>query len=85
MIPIIFAIAFTSFPYLLSQIMTKVQISNTFLTKAASWIESNFNIYTNSPSLIVIAFYFVLIVMFTFFYAMIQFNPEKIADNIQRR
>jgi preprotein translocase subunit SecY len=23
--------------------------------------------------------------MFTFFYAMIQFNPEKIADNIQRR
>ncbi|MBP7007604.1 hypothetical protein KBB05_02535 [Patescibacteria group bacterium] len=32
-----------------------------------------------------IGVYFLLVVFFTFFYAMVQFNPEKIADNIQKR
>ena len=85
MIPIIFAIAFATFPYLVSQIVINTGTANANFQNIAQWIETNFNIYTQQPSLIVIAVYFVLIVLFTFFYAMITFNPEKIADTIQKR
>ena len=85
MIPIIFAIAFATFPYLVSQIVINTGTQNVMLQNVARWIEINFNIYTQQPTWIVIFFYFVLIVIFTFFYAMITFNPEKIADTIQKR
>lgn len=85
MIPIIFAIAFATFPYLVSQIVINMGSQNQTMQNVALWIESNFNIYTQNPSRWVIIFYFVLIVLFTFFYAMITFNPEKIADTIQKR
>ena len=85
MIPIIFAIAFATFPYLLSQIVINMGAQNVTMQQAARWIETNFNIYTQQPWLFVIIVYFVLIVLFTFFYALITFNPDKIADNIQKR
>lgn len=85
MIPIIFAVAFATFPYLLSQIVINMGSQNALMQTAAKWIESNFNIYTQQPSLIVIAVYFLLIVLFTFFYSVITFNPDKMADNIQKR
>lgn len=85
MIPIIFAIAFATFPYLVSQIVINMGSQNQSIQGIAQWIEINFNIYTENPSRWVIIFYFILIVLFTFFYAMITFNPEKIADNIQKR
>lgn len=85
MIPIIFAIAFATFPYLVSQIVINTWTVNANFQWVAQWIETNFNIYTQQPGRIVIAVYFVLIVLFTFFYAMITFNPEKIADTIQKR
>lgn len=85
MIPIIFAIAFATFPYLVSQIVINTWSQNVMVQQIARWIEINFNIYTQQPSRIVILFYFILIVVFTFFYAMITFNPEKIADTIQKR
>lgn len=85
MIPIIFAIAFATFPYLVSQIVVNMWSQNPTLQQAARWIEINFNIYTQQPGWIVILFYFLLIVLFTFFYAMITFNPERIADTIQKR
>ena len=85
MIPIIFAIAFATFPYLISQIVINTGSQNAMMQQVARWIELHFNIYTQQPGRGVIAFYFVLIVMFTFFYALITFNPEKIADTIQKR
>lgn len=85
MIPIIFAIAFTTFPYLVSQIVINTGSQNAMMQQVARWIELNFNIYTQQPGWLVILFYFVLIIMFTFFYALITFNPEKIADTIQKR
>lgn len=85
MIPIIFAVAFATFPYLLSQIVINMGSQNAMMQTAAKWIEANFNIYTQQPSLIVIFIYFLLIIVFTFFYAVITFNPDKIADNIQKR
>lgn len=85
MIPIIFAIAFATFPYLLSQLVIKFGTQNQTVMQAASWIERNFNIYNQQPSILAIVIYFLLIIAFTFFYTMIVFNPEKIADNIQKR
>lgn len=85
MIPIIFAIAFASFPYLLSQLMVRVWTQNEFVQASASWIETHLNIYTQQPSVIAIIVYFLLIVAFTFFYTIIVFNPDRMADNIQKR
>lgn len=85
MIPIIFAIAFVTFPYLLSQMVTKFGGSSNTMLEIAKWVESNFNIYNQQPSWIVIAVYFVLIIVFTFFYSMITFNPDKMSDTIQKR
>ena len=56
-----------------------------WLTNLAAYIETHFNIYSNQPSILTIFVYFLFIVMFTFFYTLIVFNPEKIADNIQKR
>ncbi len=85
MIPIIFAIAFATFPYLLSQLVIKFGTQNQTILQAANWIEKNFNIYNQDPSWTVVIAYFLLIIAFTFFYTMIVFNPEKIADNVQKR
>jgi preprotein translocase subunit SecY len=85
MIPIIFSVAFVTFPYLLSQIIIKLGSQNPSIQAIAKRIEVNFNIYTQQPALPVIIVYFLFIVLFTFFYALITFNPEKMADTIQKR
>ena len=51
----------------------------------ASWIQQNLNIYTNQPPLVAIVLFFILVVVFTFFYTIIVFNPERMAENIQQR
>jgi preprotein translocase subunit SecY len=58
---------------------------NERLMAMANWIEVNLNIYTQNPGPLAILFYFVLIVVFTFFYTLIVFSPDKISDNIQKR
>ena len=85
MVPIIFSIAFVSFPYLLSKLITQFQPMNTRLVGMANWIEANLNIYTQQPWIPAIVLYFILIIVFTFFYTLIVFSPERISDNIQKR
>jgi len=85
MVPIIFSIAFVSFPYLLSKMIVQFQPMNTKLVAMANWIEANLNIYVQNPAPLAILFYFILIVVFTFFYTLIVFSPDKISDNIQKR
>ena len=85
MIPIIFSIAFVSFPYLLSKMIVQFQPMNQKLMGMANWIEIILNIYSQQPGVWAIVFYFILIVAFTFFYTMITFSPDKISDNIQKR
>jgi preprotein translocase subunit SecY len=85
MIPIIFSIAFVSFPYLLSKMIVQFQPMNVKLVSFANRIEMNLNIYSQQPWVWAIVFYFILIVAFTFFYTMITFSPDKISDNIQKR
>lgn len=85
MIPIIFSMAFVSFPYLISKIIVQFQPYNDRLVSIANWIESNLNIYSQQPSVLAIILYFALIILFTFFYTLIVFSPEKMADNVQKR
>ncbi len=85
MIPIIFAIAFVSFPYLLSKLVVQMKPMNEQLMSMANRIEINLNIYTQQPGVFAIILYFILIIAFTFFYTLIVFSPERIGDNIQKR
>ena len=85
MIPIIFAMAFVSFPYLLSQLITQFQPANEKMMAIANWIQMNLNIYSQSPGLFAILIYVIFIVAFTFLYAMITFSPDRISDNIQKK
>lgn len=85
MIPIIFSMAFVSFPYLISKIIVQFQPMNQRLVHIADWIEANLNIYSQQPSVWAVLLYFALIIVFTFFYTLIVFSPEKMSDNIQKR
>jgi len=85
MIPIIFAMAFVSFPYLLSKMIVQFQPMNHKLVWFANRVEANLNIYSQQPWTIAILFYFILIILFTFFYTLITFSPERIADNVQKK
>lgn len=85
MIPIIFSMAFVSFPYLISKMIVQFQPMNTKLVHAADWIEANLNIYNSNPSVLAVVIYFLLIVVFTFFYTLIVFSPDRMSDNIQKR
>lgn len=85
MVPIIFAMAFVSFPYLMSQLITQFQPANEKLMAIANWIQLNLNIYSSNPGRLAIIFYVIFIVGFTFLYTSITFNPERIADSIQKR
>ena len=85
MIPIIFAIAFTTFPYLIAQLIIKTWTANQSIATIADWIDINLNIYSQNPSWLAILIYFLLIITFTFFYTLITFNPDRISDSIQKR
>lgn len=83
MIPIIFSMAFVSFPYLLWNILGKF---NTPWTEAfKSFVNTYLNLYTSDPHYIAVWLYFILIILFTFFYSWIMFKPEKMAEQIQKR
>lgn len=85
MVPIIFSIAFVSFPYLLAKLITQFQPGNLKLMAMSNRIEGNLNIYTQQPWPLAIILYFALIIAFTFFYTLVVFSPDRISDNIQKR
>ena len=76
-IPIIFAISILLFPQFFAQISSIV--SQDFSVKLNEWV-SRFlnNQYFYS------AIYFVLVVVFTYFYTAVTFDPKEIAKNLQR-
>jgi len=77
-IPIIFALSILMFPQMISQFLVNSQ--NPFLLKIALFLQG-----FNQQSLIYLFCYFGLVVLFTFFYTTITFNPETIAENLQKR
>lgn len=76
-IPIIFAISVLLFPQFLAQIVAI--ISKDFSARMNEWVLSIFN-NTGIYSVL----YFVLVVLFTYFYTMVTFDPKEIAKNLQQ-
>lgn len=77
-IPIIFAVSFVLIPQLIGNFL--VYVKNPLLSKFAAFLVSFFN-----PSgFFYNFFYFFLVIAFTYFYTIIVFNPQKIADEIQK-
>ncbi|MFC1810629.1 preprotein translocase subunit SecY [Patescibacteria group bacterium] len=79
MIPIIFGVSMASFPGVLAQLFANS--TNEALKAIAEGIQTYFHM--NSPLYIIV--YFLLVVAFTYFYVSITFNPEQVADNLQKR
>lgn len=78
-IPIIFAISIMSFPLFIVRLFEHAR---------SSWLVSVAKFLSNilvSTSPIYIIFYFILVVLFTYFYTAVIFNPLKIAENIQKQ
>jgi preprotein translocase subunit SecY len=76
-IPIIFAISLLLFPQFIAQAVSIV--SPELSLKLNEWVSSAFN-----NALIYSAVYFVLVVVFTYFYTAITFDPQEISKNLQR-
>ncbi|MFC1616419.1 preprotein translocase subunit SecY [Patescibacteria group bacterium] len=79
MIPIIFAVALISFPGIVGQFMQNAT------SETARTIGNSLSVFFQPGTFSYIVFLFLLVCGFTFFYVSITFNPEQIAENIQKR
>src|SRR3990167_4023066 len=77
-IPIIFAVSFVLFPQLIGNFLRYVK--NPALANIGNFLSTVFS----STGFFYNFFYFFLVVGFTFFYTIIVFNPQKIAEEIQK-
>lgn len=77
-IPIIFAISVMMFPALIAQFF--VGAKSIFLSQIAQKTISLFN----NQGWFYMAFYFLLVMGFTYFYTAVVFNPDEIAENVQK-
>lgn len=79
MIPIIFAVSMITFPGILGQFM--VNGESAWVIATGERLQSAFQIGTP----IYMFLYAALIIAFTYFYVSITFNPNDVAENIQKR
>lgn len=77
-IPIIFAISIMLFPGMISSFL--MHVSNQFVAKIATFVNQIFQNQIFYGSL-----YFVLVVLFTYFYTAVVFDPNKISENLQKQ
>lgn len=77
-IPIIFAMSIMLFPGMIATFLMKASIP--FVASAATFVNTLFQNQVFYSSM-----YFVLIVMFTYFYTAVVFDPVKIAENLQKQ
>jgi preprotein translocase subunit SecY len=77
-IPIIFAISLMLFPALIAQFF--INAKSAMLANLAQKTISLFN----SRGLFYGVMYFVLVMAFTYFYTAVVFNPEEVAENVQK-
>jgi preprotein translocase subunit SecY len=77
--PVIFAMSLLSFPQLIGRFLTGDKIPE-FIRTSSDWIvEQLQNPYIYNGSL------FTLIVLFSLFYTFVVFNPQEIAENLQKQ
>jgi preprotein translocase subunit SecY len=77
-IPIIFAVSLVLLPSLLGQFLANVP--NSTVANIARGISTAFNPQSATYNIV----YFLLVFGFTYFYTAVVFNPEKIAENLQK-
>lgn len=77
-IPIIFALSIMLFPGVIANFL--VGIRNQWVAAAAQWVISLFQ-----EQLFYGVMYFVLVVVFTYFYTAVTFDPDNIAENVQKQ
>ena len=77
-IPIIFAMSIMLFPGMIATFLMKA--SNPSIAEAAKFVNTLFQNQVFYSSM-----YFVLIVMFTYFYTAVVFDPVKISENLQKQ
>lgn len=77
-IPIIFAISIILFPPMIAQFLVRAK---------TAWIAglADFTIRTFQNQLFYGIAYFVLVVVFTYFYTAVVFQPQQIAENLQKQ
>jgi len=76
-IPIIFALSIMLFPGMIAKFLANVP--NQFIANSARYIGG---IFDNHIFYAIV--YFILVVVFTFFYTAVTFDPKAIAENIQK-
>jgi len=79
MIPIIFAVSMVTFPQVISSFF--IHAKTAWVQMVAQFIQNNFNATSWWYAIAL----FVFVFLFTFFYVSITFNPEQVAENIQKR
>jgi preprotein translocase subunit SecY len=77
-IPIIFAISFVLFPQLIGNFL--VSVPNPQIQNVAQFLIRTFD----PNGILYNSLYFLLVIAFTFFYTIVVFNPQKIAEEIQK-
>lgn len=77
-IPIIFAVSFVLMPQLIGNFLRYVK--SPAIAGVATFLANAFN----PEGFFYNFFYFVLVIAFTFFYTVVVFNPQKIAEEIQK-
>jgi len=77
-IPIIFALSFLTFPAIIARFLSTAR------SESLSSFANNLSRLTSNDLYYGVA-YFVLVVVFTFFYTTIVFQPDQISDNLQKQ
>lgn len=78
MIPIIFAMSIMLFPRMISAFLVNVKYP--WVVNGANYVNNLFDNQTFYGSL-----YFILVVLFTFFYTAVVFEPHAVAENLQKQ
>ncbi len=79
MVPIIFAISLIAFPSLIAQFLQTAPRFEGVVNFINQYLSSQ------TPSLLYMALYFLLVIAFTYFYVSVTFKPDQLAENIQKR
>ncbi len=79
MIPLIFAFSIMMFPSIAASYFVN-PVSTSFINKLATFIQNLFD----PSNFVYYIFTFILVVMFTFFYALLMFRQQNLAESLQR-
>lgn len=78
-IPIIFAISVMLFPAMVAQFFVNAKSA-----VLANYAQKTIALFNNTASFFYGAVYFLMIMGFTYFYTAVVFNPDEIAENVQK-